>query len=778
MKAADYGLPPNYTLRTEVGSTICPFQVARALQELITTDKLTIDEYLPAMASKPFFLVAATGLGKTVVAPPHVWLQQCADLREVRPGTVPRVWVVEPRVMIADEQGAYMHETFRKLFASQQLGPRTPFLFGSVSSSKTLRPDAPIIFVTTGIFTLRARAGEFDPLRDRVIIDEAHETIGQNPDVELAITICRQAGVKVDYMSATVDTTSIPDLLGIAPDNIIVANKQRHPIYISTTGRTMRESIVEVVTDLLIRRNQDSPLLPAPNHALRERIIADLFGDERRAHGLLVAINSLSGSNSDAVVIQKQLKEARLQSNGTPLAVLELSSKQTKNPAEMARFTEALAKVEQRAEPYVVVATSVIEMGVTIGTLDFAVTMDSGYENVVVGDRSLPTVTPLPFNSLKQRLGRVGRRRAGIGIITTDVGAPYTEFGREKLNSPDLEYEPVRTPLAKASLLSLAYYTFERGWRTPAEIGEGLARLRLPSRRALLTIPRLTQLVEERRYLMRLGVADTDANLTSAGRSVGPWIGDGYLPYAVRLQAELAKPTPDRLGTLFWIVALACSDSTLSVLMRSRVSLDQMTGAPSPFDLTADQLCRSNELIALYQVVAFCGRAFGPYLDEQRAPLLSLHRASLSGLDRLCEALGMDTNKVKELLTRVSAVIARVPKVNRDRPGAIKHVFGTRTPRALGDVAWPTITDRDVDRLTTGLHQLPGRPALQLDVEERKDGTPMLFWASGGRRICRAGSAVTAPNGSTPRFSGRVLLLHRPTPEGFWLDVAHVTELR
>lgn len=777
MEAVVYGIPPNYTIRTEAGQPIRPFQVARALQELITADKLTIDEYLPAMASEPFFLVAATGLGKTVVAPPHVWLQQCADLQHIRPGTAPCVWVVEPRVMIADEQGAYMHETFRKLFESQRRGRQAPPLFGSISSSKTLRRGAPIMFVTTGIFTLRARAGEFDPVLDRVIIDEAHETIGQNPDVELAIAICRQAGVKIDYMSATVDTASIPDLLGISRDNIIVANKQRHPIYISTTGRTMRESIVDVVTDLLIRRNQNSPLLPAANDVLRERVIADLFCGERRAHGLLVAINSLSGSNSDAVVIQKQLKEARLQTNGKPLAVLELSSKQTKNPTEMARFTSALAKIEQNAEPYVVVATSVIEMGVTIGTLDFAVTMDSGYENVVVGDRSLPTVTPLPFNSLKQRLGRVGRRRAGVGIITTDVGAPYTEFDREKLNSSDLEYEPVRTPLAKASLLSLAYYSFERGWRTAPEIGTGVAHLKLPSRRALLTIPRLTALVDERRYLIRLGIADRDGNLTAAGRSIGPWIGDGYLPYAVRLQAELAKPTPDRLVALFWTVALACSDSTLSGLMRNRVSLDQMKGAPSPFDLTTDQLRLSNELVTLYQLVAFCGRTFGPYLDEQRSPLLSLHRAALSALDRFSEALGMDTNQIRNLLARVNSVITRVPKINRDRHGVLQQIYGTRAPRAVGDVAWPVITDPDVDRLTTEVHQLPGRAVIHLDVEQRKDGTMMLFWAADGRRICRAGSAIVPPNGRTPSYSGRVLLLHRPTTEGYWLEVAHMTEL-
>lgn len=777
MDAADYDIPERYFVSSDRGMKYEPFRLAVVLQNLIESERLGIDEYLPAMNTEPFFLVAATGLGKTVVAPPHVWLRQCAKLRKLHPGVLPRVWVVEPRVMIADEQGAYMHETFRKVHQSLGLQGAPGSLFGSISSAKRVRQSAPVLFVTTGIFTLKARAGDFDPHIDRVIIDEAHETIAQNPDVELAIAICRQAGVTIDYMSATVDTESIPDLLGIKPVNIILADKQRHPIFISNVGRTMKDAIVDVARELLIDRNVNSSLLPPLSSPIRSEIIRDLFEGEERSHGLLVAINSVSGATSDAKIVQKKLMEAGLQMGGEPLDVLELSSKQTKNLLEATRFEERLAAIERKHRPYVVVATSVIEMGVTIGSLDYVMTMDSGFENVVVGDRTVPTVVPLAFNSLKQRLGRVGRRRAGIGLITTEVGAPYTKFDSDTLNGDGLEYEPVKTPLATGPLLQLAYYTFEKGWFTAAQVGEGLAAMGLPSRRQLLTIDRLTDLVEERRFLQQLGVAGEDGALTASGRSTGAWIGDGYLPYAVRLQQALAEDTPDSLEILFWTVALACSETTLSNLMRKRVLLDSMFNAPGPYSFCASDIRASNELVGLFQLICHLGATYGSNLDEQQSPLVSLHLAARTNFDGQCEALGMDTLRVDALLSRVQSTISRVPKVNRSSNIDMWPIFGTRQPFGLGDIAWPVLDSIDVDRLARLVHHLPGRPLLQLDREDRKRGDDFVqYWSLGGRRIARAGDAtpqLTQNEAGSRRFSGRLQLLREASFDGFWLEVVH-----
>lgn len=781
MRAETYGLDPAYVVRSDKRREYRPFNAALILQQLIEDEALTIDEYLPAMDGDPFFLVAATGLGKTVAVPPHVWLRQCQQLKAAHAAALPRVWVVEPRVMITDEQGPYMHATFSQTHREVGLRGRPASFFGSVSSSKTERPDAPIVFLTTGVFSLKARGGDFRPGLDRIIIDEAHETVAQNPDVELGIAICREAGVVIDYMSATVDTASIPTLLGIDVGNVIRADKKRHPIYIANVGRTMADSIADIVRELLVEQRRDSLLLPGADDPLRQRIIADVYGGEPRAHGLLVAINSVSGGRSDAKTVQRKLREANLEMDGQPLDVIELSAKQTRNLREMARFNERRQEIEETARPYVVVATSVIEMGVTIPTLDFVVTMDSGFANVVVGDRTLPEVVPLPLNSLKQRLGRVGRRRAGVGLITKEVGAPYTAFPPDQLNSDDLDYEPVKTPLASASLLQLAYFTYERGWATPEEVGEGLARLQLPSRRHVISVRRLTELVEERRYLQRLGIVTADGQLSAVGDSVRAWIGDGHLPYAVRLQRALRSPPPvNRIEVLFWAVALAASDVTLSSLLQRRVSLDQMRDAPSPSGLGAGELSNTNELVGLFQLACALGATYGPYLREESSPLYSLHVAAQSALRQHAEGLGMDASRVEAFLSEIEKKIIRVARANRAYPDAVKAVFGTEQPKHLGDLEWPTCDARTASRLGGMVGELPGRPQLTLEREERKGGSEIVFfWRLAGRRVAPAGGGtpqLSSEQAERTRFTGRLQLRREPY-DALWLDVAHFAQV-
>lgn len=774
MRAESYGLPASYLVKAAKGRPYRPSHVAAVLERLIDEDGLTIDEYLPAMAAGPFFLVAATGLGKTVAVPPHVWLRQCQHLRSSQPGVLPRVWVVEPRVMIADEQAPYMHETFRRLHRACKLGGQPDDVFGSISSSGPRRADAPILFVTTGVFTMRARNDEFHAGIDRVIIDEAHETLAQNPDVELAIAICRQAGVVVDYMSATVDTGSIPDLLGIDRRNVIVADKKRHPIYVSNVGRTMEDSIVDIVRELLIDQRRDSPLLPPRGYPEREQILSDLFDGAPRAHGLLIAINTITGARSDTARVRKKLAAADLRAGGRPLDVLELSGEVNKTPSRKAQFERQRDEIEAAHRPYVVIATSVIEMGVTIGTLDYVVTMDSGFANVVVGDRSLPEVVPLPFNSLKQRLGRVGRRRAGVGLITSEVGAPYTALSADQLNGGQLEYDPVKTPLGTASLLQLAFYTYEQGWRSPVDVARGLTEMRLPSRRELLTPTRLAELVDQRRLLQSLGVVGQSGELTEVGQAVRGWLGDGYLPYAVRLQQALMAPTPARVEVLFWTVALAASDRTLSRLMRRGVTLDQMRGAPSQFGFTARDLSRTNELVGLYQLAASMATTYGRYLNEAASPLRALHVAARSALEQHCEALGMDATSVGRFLGDVRSVLDRLPKNNRERKDVVIRVLGTDRVATLGDVRWPELDVPSIAGLEQLVRDLPGRLALTVMREERGQDAA-FYWTLGERKIARAGGAVPqldADETAHVRFTGRLQLL-REANDGLWLEVAH-----
>lgn len=186
-------IPNNYSIRT----------IRAFLYDLIQSQQLTIAEYLSSMGNDPFFLLAATGLGKTVAAPVHVYLKNCEQVLsrlKDRKGMVlmqrdvPRVWVIEPKISIAEEQEKYMNMLFATFIRSRNNSkdPKKPVFFGCKTSNRDSNYHAPIKFVTTGIFAIAARLNWINPELDSVIIDEAHVTIESDEGVELGIAICRQ----------------------------------------------------------------------------------------------------------------------------------------------------------------------------------------------------------------------------------------------------------------------------------------------------------------------------------------------------------------------------------------------------------------------------------------------------------------------------------------------------------------------------------------------------------------------------------------------------------
>jgi len=94
-----HALPVHSTLG--MGTTSLDLMtVVDFLRYVVRRDRLAIAEYLDEMGQEPFFLVAATGLGKTVVVPIHVLIRLMQRIGE-QPEPAPRVWVVEPGVPIA-----------------------------------------------------------------------------------------------------------------------------------------------------------------------------------------------------------------------------------------------------------------------------------------------------------------------------------------------------------------------------------------------------------------------------------------------------------------------------------------------------------------------------------------------------------------------------------------------------------------------------------------------------------------------------------------------------
>ena len=103
----------------------------------------------------------------------------------------------------------------------------------------------PILFVTTGIMeSLTFEGTKLDPKYNRIIIDEAHVTIEANPSIELGIALARKRGVKIDYMSATVDPSTLQRDVGV---KIVYAEAQRFPIHLTNLNGTVEDRILHLV---------------------------------------------------------------------------------------------------------------------------------------------------------------------------------------------------------------------------------------------------------------------------------------------------------------------------------------------------------------------------------------------------------------------------------------------------------------------------------------------------------------------------------------------------
>ena len=182
--------------------------VAAFLDATVKGAKLGIAAYFPKLTcQEPFFLVAATGLGKTVAVPLHVCVTRArlatdskgssdTGLRtpwygEAGPNggleaerrkesvPLPRVWVVEPTISIAQDLQRDMQSSWQVWWnenrnASSRGSP--PVLFGIKTGVDAHGVDtAPVMFVTTGTFAIYARQrGRFSADRDIILIDEAH----------------------------------------------------------------------------------------------------------------------------------------------------------------------------------------------------------------------------------------------------------------------------------------------------------------------------------------------------------------------------------------------------------------------------------------------------------------------------------------------------------------------------------------------------------------------------------------------------------------------------
>lgn len=158
-------------------------------EHMLDADQLPIREWLPRLPTSSFFLVAATGLGKTVAVPLYLFSRACSNAKQGRP---PTIYVVEPTIPICLNEEEHMNARFAKFMLGRKRSTYHPF--GVITGAGKAHTAAPIRFITTGVFELLAKDPRPQPAECRFVIDEAHRVLERQPGAEIALGILRSRG--------------------------------------------------------------------------------------------------------------------------------------------------------------------------------------------------------------------------------------------------------------------------------------------------------------------------------------------------------------------------------------------------------------------------------------------------------------------------------------------------------------------------------------------------------------------------------------------------------
>lgn len=602
----------NQTGRTERHSVET---IRNFLYDRINDWNLPIKDIIEEIGNEPVFIIAKTGVGKTVTVPTKVLLGLCDDLlRRNRDFArkFPQVYVVEPRIPICTMMMAEMNNGYQDYLAYKLIddaefcdflvskgiedpqskaarvverivelayeyaaqgraayNPRHFNLYGCITSAGKINGDAPILFVTTGIMeSLTFGGDQLDSEYHRIIIDEAHVTIEANPAIELGIALARKLGVKIDYMSATVDPASLADDLGV---KIIRAGKSRFPIHLTNLKTPVEERVLDLVENYLLEpdaaRFPDPSDFDAENRGKIEQIRLHLLskndftddgrnypGLNNRAQGMLIIVNSHQNENSDTQRIANLITRAGFNKGKSRVEVLRLASPIVRDPAQKLAFDRLVKNIEDKKGRYVIVATNVVEMGLTFSSLDYVVTMDSEFDNEYTDGSQMIRKVELGINALYQRIGRAGRVRPGMAFIAKDFGAWYSELDDAAL-ARGLPVAPIKYPLAKGSFLKLALHTF-RSEIPEANLRQEIERLNLPSK--IQDNPELwSRFIAERERLRKIGIAAGD-KLTRTGKKTFDFVGLEDMDFAALLASVIENnDVKSSLPIIFAVFAAA-----------------------------------------------------------------------------------------------------------------------------------------------------------------------------------------------------------------------------
>jgi hypothetical protein len=480
-------------------AVICNF-----LSWILADWELTIGKYFRQMHyGESFFLIAATGLGKTVGTPIFLLAQALTALLDevddedmqdtlyLTPDTSPKIWVVVPTIVIAKDSADALNKAYQaylKLIGVGEALANVTVLYGCRTSKFKLDYHAPIQFITTGILPIYTNNSLFRRGFDTVLIDEAHNTIPRDESMELAISSLWSQGITVSYMSATV---GIKELESRLETTIINAVEDRFPKFFHDSLKPLIPTVLETIQDFFIERNERSSMFPPNWYKHKYGVLQgtnpknDPSGN--RASGILVVVDSFNGKSSDAVNLRETILPLCAEHG---IEVLGFASSVRDDDEKNKIHEEQFNYVINNNKQYVIITTNVIEMGITWPTLDVVITMDSELVNELINGFSITLKTPISAAAIGQRGGRVGRKRPGIVIITHE-NATYDDAGKlipddtrpddELLNTTGLEIAQIKYPLTRFEPYKFSYELITNGCYNERTIVEYISKRSFPS---------------------------------------------------------------------------------------------------------------------------------------------------------------------------------------------------------------------------------------------------------------------------------------------------------
>ena len=470
-----FGIKEEELVKLNPKKDLTPEVLHKFLVWLLASWKLTIDDYFEQMEQPDsFFLIASTGLGKTVGTPLYLLLKAWLQFARINQKP-PIIWVVVPTIAIVQESHQGLSRMFGEFWQSLDLDGDCPVLYGARSSIYIADLEAPIQFITTGILPLLAASGELQPHRDVVLIDEAHKTLTQDESMELALSALWEQQILVHFMSATVGTEGLETRLRT---KIINAVETRFPIFWHNSGQDLETTTLEAIRDLLITHDPTSAYFPPPEHPDYFAILDGVDPKGERASGILVVVDSFNGQASQAKVLREAILPLCQANN---IAVLGFASSVRDDDVANHRYQAELDAVLATHGKYVIIATNVIEMGVTWPTLDMVITGDTEIVNQMVAGQLIPLKQPIGTAAIKQRGGRIGRTRPGLVAIATSGVNPISELSDQDLVEFGLKPVNLVFPLQKYTPAKLTYQMALGGITTISQAGRYLRSRNYPS---------------------------------------------------------------------------------------------------------------------------------------------------------------------------------------------------------------------------------------------------------------------------------------------------------